>query len=341
MAYLFGSGALLLVATLVLPGADGRESGRLVAIAGCAMLVAIFFVLKYEQIPLWFFKLAPALGTLLVGFVIYFGGGASSAPHAMYLAWVVIASACFFPLKLTAAHGIFAVAIYGLAAELSPTESPTPAMLSLAMFAGTMSVVAVIMNGLTAQLNQLMERLEAAARTDPLTDLLNRRAFQETFDAELARTSRTGDQLGLIVLDLDGFKAYNDRHGHPAGDRALQRLALVLEHCMRAVDRIARVGGEEFAILAPECDTAGAMAVAERVRRAVEVEFGRPDEALTASFGVVSTGGGSMRSELVAAADRALYEAKDTGRNRIVAASYDLDAPPASLAVSCAASATK
>lgn len=122
-----------------------------------------------------------------------------------------------------------------------------------------------------------------------------------------------------MILDLDGFKRFNDRNGHPAGDKALRRLGYVLGRTTRAVDHVARIGGEEFAILAPESDTAGTLALAERLRRAIEIEFSESDQ-LTASCGVASfPGNGNTRPELVVAADRALYDAKARGRNMAVA----------------------
>jgi len=126
--------------------------------------------------------------------------------------------------------------------------------------------------------------------------------------------------MGVVMLDLDGFKRFNDQHGHQAGDAALQRLSQVLVDATRAIDHVGRVGGEEFAILAPESATAGTLALAERLRRAVEVEFSGMG-GLTASCGVASfPDDGADRYKLVGAADRALYEAKARGRNCAVAA---------------------
>ena len=114
-------------------------------------------------------------------------------------------------------------------------------------------------------------------------------------------------------------RTFNDEYGHPAGDAALERLSHALVDATRAIDHVGRVGGEEFAILAPESSTAGTLALAERLRRAVEIEFSGFG-GLTASCGVASyPNNGSDRYALVAAADRALYEAKARGRNRAVA----------------------
>jgi diguanylate cyclase (GGDEF)-like protein len=165
-----------------------------------------------------------------------------------------------------------------------------------------------------------MSQLHSAAQTDPLTGLLNRRALDDSFSRELARAERAGEPLGVVILDLDGFKKFNDDRGHQEGDRALQRLGLVLADKTRAGDVMARIGGEEFALLVPNSDTPGVLVLAERLRRGVEVEFGG-DGRLTASCGVASyPANGTSPASLIAAADRALYKAKRQGRNRVVAA---------------------
>ena len=123
------------------------------------------------------------------------------------------------------------------------------------------------------RLNTLIAKLSDAARRDPLTQLLNRRGFTEVFDVELERARRTDQGLSVVVGDLDGFKQINDRFGHAAGDEALQRVGRAILRGKRSWDSAARVGGEEFAVLAPDTDEHGAYIVAERLRTAVEHEF--------------------------------------------------------------------
>ena len=259
---------------------------------------------------------------------IYFAGPEASAAYAMYMAWVVIASSLFLDTRLILVHGAIAVGAYAAALAVSDGTDRLDA-LRITMTVGTVLVVALVMGGIAGQLRAVLKRLEAAARTDPLTGLLNRRALEEAFEMELSRAGRAGFGVGLVMLDLDGFKAFNDRYGHPAGDAALQRLSRVLGDATRAIDHVARVGGEEFAVLAPESTTAGTLALAERLRRSVEVEFSRV--GLTASCGIASyPHNGADRGALVSAADRALYEAKARGRNRAVASeAKGVTAPPA------------
>ena len=327
LAYLFGFGGVLLFLTLLLPGAHDREADRLAIVAGGMLLVCVLILIVYDHLPLWFLRAAPAIGTLSVALAIYFAGTDASAAYAMYMAWVVIAAALFLDTRLILAHGVLAVAAYAFVLSLRVvTDDLDP--LRLTMTAGTMLVVALVMGGIAAQLREVLGTLEGAARTDPLTGLLNRRAFEEAFETELARAARGKFGIGIVMLDLDGFKRFNDEHGHPAGDTALQRLARALTDATRAIDSVGRVGGEEFAILAPESNTAGTLALAERLRRAVEVEFSGIG-GLTASCGVANyPDDGDDRITLVGAADRALYRAKDLGRNRAVAAGARTSTPP-------------
>ena len=189
------------------------------------------------------------------------------------------------------------------------------------MVAGTAAVAAFVMVGLAAQMRAEVARLEDAARTDPLTGLDNRRALRYEFDRELARAERTRRPLAFVVLDLDHFKLYNDAHGHPAGDRALKRVAMILEDITRSVEVTARIGGEEFAVVAPDTDEAGAVALAERLRLGVRSEFAGTDPPLTLSCGVaVHLPGQARYDDLIEAADRALYAAKRAGRNRVQSA---------------------
>lgn len=161
------------------------------------------------------------------------------------------------------------------------------------------------------------ERLAALSLTDSLTGLANHRAFHARLGEELTRAKRYGTPLSLLLLDVDRFKSYNDTFGHPAGDEALQKIAVVLQSHARESDLAARHGGEEFAVLLPQTDRAGALCVAETLRTSIE-EAVWPLRAVTTSIGVATTGAphASVR-ELIEAADEALYRSKSAGRNRV------------------------
>jgi two-component system, chemotaxis family, sensor kinase Cph1 len=178
------------------------------------------------------------------------------------------------------------------------------------------------------QLNRLLgeanQQLAALAATDGLTGIANRRAFDERLHQEWARASRSGSQLGLVILDLDFFKRYNDHFGHPTGDECLKQIARLIQDGRRPADLAARVGGEEFALLLPDTDCDGALALAEAVRSGIEqsrIDHPKcPWGIMTASIGVacLTPHGTGTAHDLMKAADRALYEAKSQGRNRVV-----------------------
>jgi diguanylate cyclase (GGDEF)-like protein len=178
--------------------------------------------------------------------------------------------------------------------------------------------------GVSLQRVEMMRRLEHLSMVDPLTGLGNRRAFDEAVEVELARARRTGGTVGLILLDVDHFKRFNDRYGHQAGDEALSAVAHVLSGAARSEDRACRVGGEEFALLLSGAHEGAAATVAERVRRGVEARE-LPFGPLTVSLGVATCGGDADAAQLVAAADERLYAAKAQGRNRVVAAAPAVD----------------
>jgi chemotaxis family two-component system sensor kinase Cph1 len=174
------------------------------------------------------------------------------------------------------------------------------------------------------RVRQLNIRLAGLASTDSLTGLANRRSFDEHLQREWARAGRTHKPLALIILDLDFFKQYNDQYGHVAGDECLKLVAKALQEGRRVTDLAARIGGEEFSLLLPDAEIEGAMSVAETVRDRIErlqlPHAKSPMGVVTASFGAAAATAGRTRTteDLVRAADRALYEAKRHGRNRLV-----------------------
>ena len=162
---------------------------------------------------------------------------------------------------------------------------------------------------------QLVESVDK----DGLTGLLVHRAFQERLADEARRSERYGRPLSLVLLDVDEFKAYNDRFGHPEGDEALRRVAQILKAAARGSDPVARYGGEEFTAILPDADEEGAALLAERLRAAVE-GADWPLRPVTISLGVATLAPGETPGELVARADAALYRAKRGGRNRVARA---------------------
>ncbi|MEM1231807.1 MAG: diguanylate cyclase [Pseudomonadota bacterium] len=178
-----------------------------------------------------------------------------------------------------------------------------------------------------AALQEANAKLEALANTDALTGLYNRRFFMEQLSLEMERHSRSGLTLGLLMLDLDHFKSINDTHGHPMGDRVLQEAARTLQQGIRDADVVARIGGEEFAVLVVDATMDGPRILAERLctaLRALELrtEDGTPVPVST-SVGCLRFRGGMVDADtLLALTDQALYAAKEGGRDRVEVASY-------------------
>ncbi len=172
------------------------------------------------------------------------------------------------------------------------------------------------------RITSLVEEAQRAATTDPLTGLMNRRAFLNALDLERARSIRHAYALSLLLLDVDHFKSINDRLGHAAGDSVLSALARLLQHQARKVDIVGRWGGEEFVVALSGAEEAGAQMAAERIRAAVqgmvmEDEDGQ-EVRVTISIGACSMTAGESADQLLDRADQAMYQAKAGGRNRVV-----------------------
>jgi diguanylate cyclase (GGDEF)-like protein len=170
----------------------------------------------------------------------------------------------------------------------------------------------------------LHELVAEQAVTDDLTGLANKRAFRDLMDREAARAQRFGHDLSLLILDIDNFKKVNDTYGHPQGDEVLKAIGRILAEESRGIDFPARYGGEEFIVALPETGTQGAAEVGERIRERIEDEVvplldGGGELRMTASLGLATLPGvAANATDLIAKADEALYEAKRSGKNRLI-----------------------
>ena len=208
-----------------------------------------------------------------------------------------------------------------------------PSLMAFIVFLGALGIVTSLMN--RRQVEQIEKdrsllkesearMLELVAR-DSLTGLFNRRYMEETLDREISRAKREGRSLGVIMTDVDGFKQLNDAFGHALGDAVLASVAEVLDHNIRKSDVACRFGGDEFILILPECSLADTVMRAEALRRLVEAASFKLDGAeigrVTMSMGVSALPEhGVIASDLLRAADKALYDAKRGGRNRVEAA---------------------
>lgn len=174
----------------------------------------------------------------------------------------------------------------------------------------------------------LQERLRAAAGTDALTGLMNRRRISERMKEEVPRARRSGNALSLMLLDIDRFKSINDEHGHAQGDLVIAGVADVLKSSVRSIDMVSRWGGEEFLILLPDTDVQAAADLAERVRRQVATRVRRhegSEVSVTTTIGVTTLRPLESIEAAIHRADVALYTGKRAGRDRVVVGEGDLD----------------
>jgi diguanylate cyclase (GGDEF)-like protein len=246
---------------------------------------------------------AAGLVTVLVSLALLFNGerhGGAAGGDEMYHLWVVLYVAYYVGRVATAVHVTFIAIAYTLAlVAIDPGPIATSRWLTtIGLATGT----AVVVRLLSERVERLVAELRLAASTDPLTGLLNRRAFRERAMRELARARRTGEPFAALLIDVDRFKQFNDREGHVAGDEALVALARELTRGLREIDTLARIGGDEFAVLLPDTGTEGAHATAERLAAITTVAI----SVGTAVYGL----DGHTAEELGRAADAALYAAK-------------------------------
>lgn len=310
-------GTAFLLVALVTTERPGGTGPVLWTIEAIGVAVVVVLVVGHHRLPPWTGDICGALLTLIVGLVIMTYADPSSPAAFVYL-WLTVHSFYFLPWRRAALQLALIVADY--AVTLALLAGPFPlARWSLTVM--TAIVVSTMVALLRARVNALVQVLGATARTDPLTGLGNRRAFDELLDVEVARAERNDQVVALILGDLDGFKAVNDRFGHPEGDSVLRRVATQLTSTGRRAERAWRLGGDEFALVLPGAGVDGAYLVGERMRLAIAAEFESDPFALTISLGIACLPAhGEDSQSLVLAADAALLAAKASGRNRCVVA---------------------
>jgi diguanylate cyclase (GGDEF)-like protein len=310
---LFGSGAVTLAGVLAAPDPDTSDHPALVACAGVYALLAVVLLLWRRPPRAVLHAICPA-GTLAVTAAVAFAQPIGLTP-SFYL-WPMLVAGYFLGRREVAANLALAAVACAVALALWVEPGLRAAMfVAVLAIAGVATAVVVV---LREQVLSLVLRLRLLATHDSLTGALTRGAFEQRIDAELARAQRSANPLSLVIFDVDHFKAINDSFGHAAGDAALRGIGDIVAAGRRRSDVFGRLGGEEFGLLLPDTDIAGAAAVADKLRRrlAAPAPGRRP---LTVSFGVaqVHTGASSTRA-VFADADRALYAAKRAGRDRVM-----------------------
>jgi diguanylate cyclase (GGDEF)-like protein/putative nucleotidyltransferase with HDIG domain len=315
-------GMLVGLLALAPQGAGIDTAGMLASTAGAALL-AVVAVVGFDRLPLWAFHAGTVAATAIATLAIY--SWSDQAPYGPlpYL-WVTIYAFYFFSLPAALVHLGVLGALFGI--ELGLSDLGYTPLTDWLATVGTLATAGLLVAIVRDRLIGLISNLTDAARSDPLTSLLNRRGFEEAFEVELERARRSDGSLSVIVGDLDRFKLVNDRLGHAAGDDVLRRVGATIRATKRSWDSAARVGGEEFALLAPDTDEHGAYVLAERLRLEIEQTFEPAGTGqLTASFGIASFPvHGQTGASLLKAADQALYAAKRLGRNRAVISSAEV-----------------
>jgi diguanylate cyclase (GGDEF)-like protein len=314
-ALLFAAGAVTLVTVLLAPDPDTSDHAALAACGGAYAAVALVLALWRRPPDLVLHAICP-LGTVATTAALAFAEPVGLVP--IFYLWPILVAAYFLSREEVGANFAFAAVCCGvtLALWVDPELRSATFMVVMAM----VGVVTSVILSLRGQVRRLVLRLGDLATHDFLTGALNRGAFEQRLEAELARTDRAGSPCALVVFDVDHFKRINDSFGHAAGDQALRDLSRVVEAAKRRSDVFGRIGGEEFAVLLPDTDAEGASTFARhlRMRLADEAATERP---MTVSLGVTDdvTGGASVR-DMLHSADRALYAAKRGGRDQVVCA---------------------
>jgi diguanylate cyclase (GGDEF)-like protein len=232
-------------------------------------------------------------------------------PRRFSYALIAVGLAAGAPVGLLAVRSA-GMGVFGLARPIETVRGDMSTFVYVTL--STLVAFSAFGYALGRQADMLLE----LSRTDALTGLRNHRAFEERLVDELARAGRYREPLSLLVFDLDGLKAINDTRGHHAGDVALRALADALRLGARQTDFAARVGGDEFVLLAPRTDAPAAAALGERIRTLVAAQG---VQGLTASVGVATVGAGRPTGAFLRElADSALYEAKRRGRNQVACA---------------------
>jgi len=234
--------------------------------------------------------------------------------YATLLSVVIVCSTVHFADFIAPHLGDYGVNTVKITAAVASCVLAPPASIMMAIYSN--------------KLIRVQEQLLALATTDPLTGLLNRRAFAHRYEREAARYERTNRPVSILLIDLDYFKLINDKYGHSAGDEALQHISNLLSTTSRfGTDDVARWGGEEFAVMLSDSGHQSALRAAERLRRQIEtlqVEFEEVTIRLEASIGVIVCRKGEPLEKAMQRADLCLRQAKDQGRNRVMAFPEDL-----------------
>ena len=313
-ATLYGVGALTMGISVVTPQ---PERGPVLALAavGLACAVVALYLVVAGRVPDLVLLAMPALGSVAISVPMLVERTATGSPF-FYL-WPGLIAACFLRGREVVATLVWSAAC--LAAVLAGwVDTPDGDAILFVDAVCAIGITCAVVFVLKQRVLALVDRLHEASRTDPLTGVLNRRAFEEAMVVHAESAERHGTPFVLALMDLDHFKAVNDRLGHAAGDRALVRFTEIVLEEKRHGDVFGRLGGEEFGLLLAATDVPGAHAFADRLRGTIQTVTASDEAGLTVSVGLADYRAGENIEDLLHDADVGLYAAKDNGRNRVV-----------------------
>ena len=287
-------------------------------LSAIAVLFGILLLRAPGRVPNWVINVLPSVAALMV--CVPAAVDKTPSPLGpLLLTWTVTFAAAVLSARVAwTTLGVVASAFAVIAAVSRGVDG----LILWLEVTASLSVICWMVARLQAQSNRLRERLANLARTDPLTGLFNRRAFDDALAREHARHLRGGPPTALLLVDIDHFKLVNDSWGHQAGDETLRQLGDLLSERFRTMDVVGRIGGEEFAVLIPGCAPDQALARAQELCDTVRTRTRAWPHPITVSIGVATSRMATTSpDELFAIADSALYAAKASGRDRVATAS--------------------
>jgi diguanylate cyclase (GGDEF)-like protein len=316
------AGGALAGITVALPPAAANSEAVVVVAGAIALAVGVALLLARRDPGELALGAVAALGTVLITVATYEGGfdGTGTADNQMLYVWVCLFGFYFLGLGNAIAQlGVVGAAYAWLLSQQHIAAGDAATRWIVTMTA--LLIAGVLVARLRRSNDGLVSELRGRARIDPLTGVLNRDALAERAEVEFARARRGSGAVAILVTDIDDFKTINDSLGHPAGDQVLRKVTAVLTAETRNVDAVARVGGDEFAILLPGVTAMAARMIAERLRVEVRRAAGDMHLRLSLSIGIaIGPPDGATLDDLWKAADRAMYEAKRSGGDAVASA---------------------
>lgn len=315
---MWATAAVLACVGMALPHPEGASMLAFGALAATSGVIAAVIWAGARRIGRPAMHFAAAASCVAACVAVALDGEPSTGTQIMLL-WPTLYAAYFFEGRAVVAHLALICLSYVIVTALD--GFPDLAFIRLSNTCGAIVGIGIVVAMLRRRLVDVMRELSDAAVTDALTGILNRRGFERELQRALARAGEQGECLSLIIGDLDHFKTVNDLYGHEVGDRVLKATARALIRSTRVDDVIARIGGEEFAVVMPATSLADGHAVAERLRSAVASSVDPAAGRVSISVGIaMHPSAGVEAAELLRAADRALYGAKQNGRDQVLVA---------------------